>query len=342
MEAEDQPEDESETEPKNKEPVMPKRGKSAWMIYFMEQRKEAAKKNPGAGMSDLFKICSTKWKALSDKEREIYVEKSREDKRRYFTEVQSTLAEHNPSLVIEDPDKYLEDLKETCGKIELTEKMLKILLPNGHKTLIFSQMTRLLDILEDFLEYSGYSYCRIDGSTAQTDRQEQIELFNNDPNVSVFLLSTRAGGLGINLTAADSVIIYDSDWNPQMDMQAQDRCHRIGQTKPVCVYRLITANSVDSWILQRANAKLKLERLVIHKEKFKGNYNDGQSNSLFSENEMLDLLKTDATELGEDHVISDKDLERVCLDRKSLLNNKQGGFELIETVDGQSRLTVTK
>merc|ERR1711981_1058411 len=100
------------------------------------------------------------------------------------------------------------------------------------------------------------------------DRQENIDRFNNNPEYGVFLLSTRAGGLGINLASADTVIIYDSDWNPQQDLQAMDRCHRIGQTKPVLVFRLITANSVEERMLAKAESKLKLERLVIKKGAF--------------------------------------------------------------------------
>merc|ERR1719410_2175411 len=93
------------------------------------------------------------------------------------------------------------------------------------------------------------------------DRQANIDKFNTDPNQTVFLLSTRAGGLGINLTAADTCIIYDSDWNPQQDLQAQDRCHRIGQTKPVMIYRMVTANTIDQKIVERAAAKRKLEKM---------------------------------------------------------------------------------
>merc|ERR1719420_2431669 len=93
--------------------------------------------------------------------------------------------------------------------------------------------------------------------------------FNNDPTIDVFLLSTRAGGLGINLVSADTCIIYDSDWNPQADLQAQDRCHRIGQTKPVMVYRLVTKGTIDQMMVERAQAKRALERLVVHRDKFK-------------------------------------------------------------------------
>lgn len=117
--------------------------------------------------------------------------------------------------------------------------------------------------------------------------------FNTDPDVFIFLVSTRAGGLGINLTAADTVIIYDSDWNPQSDLQAQDRCHRIGQTKPVVVYRLVTANTIDQKIVERAAAKRKLEKLIIHKNHFKGGQSGlNQSKNFLDPKELMELLKS--------------------------------------------------
>ena len=106
-------------------------------------------------------------------------------------------------------------------------------------------MTRLLDIIANYLKMKGIRYCFLDGRMPYLDRQKNVDEFTNDPNIMVFLLSTRAGGLGINLTAADTCIIYDSDWNPQSDLQAQDRCHRIRQTKPVMVYRLVTKGTID-------------------------------------------------------------------------------------------------
>jgi SWI/SNF-related matrix-associated actin-dependent regulator of chromatin subfamily A member 5 len=125
--------------------------------------------------------------------------------------------------------------------IVLDKLLKKLSREDKHQVLIFSQMTMVLDILEDYCNYREFKYCRIDGSTDMTSRDEQIEDFMN-PNTEkfIFLLSTRAGGLGINLTSADTVIIYDSDWNPQMDLQAMDRAHRIGQKNLVNVYRLIT------------------------------------------------------------------------------------------------------
>ena len=155
------------------------------------------------------------------------------------------------------------------GKMVILDQLLHSLSRSKHKTLIFSQFTTMLDILESYLEMRKFKYFRIDGRVKQHERAEQIETFNNSSEFAVFLLSTRAGGLGINLTTADTVIIYDSDWNPQMDIQAQDRCHRIGQKKPVTVIRMVTADSVEMKILQRAEDKRNLERIVIYKESFK-------------------------------------------------------------------------
>jgi SWI/SNF-related matrix-associated actin-dependent regulator of chromatin subfamily A member 5 len=130
--------------------------------------------------------------------------------------------------------------------------------------LIFTQMTRVLDILEDYCRWRQFKYCRIDGSTAQVDRDEAMDSYNAKGSEKfVFLLSTRAGGLGINLQTADTVVLYDSDWNPQMDLQAQDRAHRIGQKKQVRVFRMVTEGTIEEKIVERALSKLYLDALVI-------------------------------------------------------------------------------
>jgi SWI/SNF-related matrix-associated actin-dependent regulator of chromatin subfamily A member 5 len=125
--------------------------------------------------------------------------------------------------------------------------------------LIFSQMTRMIDILEDYCISKRYKYCRIDGNTTYEEREDRIAEFNREGSETfIFILSTRAGGLGINLQTADTVILYDSDWNPQADLQAQDRAHRIGQKKPVQVFRLVTDETVEVKVVERAQQKLKL------------------------------------------------------------------------------------
>ena len=116
-------------------------------------------------------------------------------------------------------------------KLQKLALLLRELRIGGHKVLIFTQMTKMLDILESLLNLYGYSYCRLDGSTKPEQRQLLVQRFNTDPRLFVFILSTRSGGFGINLTGADTVIFYDTDWNPAIDSQAQDRCHRIGQKR---------------------------------------------------------------------------------------------------------------
>ncbi|KAJ1822768.1 putative ATPase [Coemansia sp. RSA 2598] len=170
-----------------------------------------------------------------------------------------------------------ESLVRSSGKLLVLDRLLPELFAKGHRVLVFSQFSRVLDILEFYAELRGHTFCRIDGSIAQTDRQDAIVRFNTDPSIPLFFLTTRSGGLGINLTAADTVIIFDSDWNPQQDLQAQDRVHRIGQKNPVIVYRLIIAGSCERAMLQRAKGKRRLEKLVIHEKKFKGL---GESSSL--------------------------------------------------------------
>ena len=161
----------------------------------------------------------------------------------------------------ETRNKYL---VEWSGKMKLLDKLLPKLLTN-HKVLIFSQFTTMLDLISDYLEINNLKHCRIDGEVLISDRKSQIKEFTENPELKVFLLSTKAGGLGINLVAADTVIIFDSDWNPQNDLQAQDRCHRIGQTKPVLVYRFVTQNSIEKRIISLATEKRSLEKMVIHK-----------------------------------------------------------------------------
>uniref|UniRef100_A0A671REJ7 Chromodomain-helicase-DNA-binding protein 4-like n=1 Tax=Sinocyclocheilus anshuiensis TaxID=1608454 RepID=A0A671REJ7_9TELE len=155
-------------------------------------------------------------------------------------------------------------LTKASGKLMLLCKMLKKLKEGGHRVLIFSQMTKMLDLLEDFLENDGYKYERIDGGVTGGMRQEAIDRFNapGAPQF-VFLLSTRAGGLGINLATADTVIIYDSDWNPHNDIQAFSRAHRIGQNKKVMIYRFVTKASVEERITQVAKKKMMLTHLVV-------------------------------------------------------------------------------
>ncbi|CAH8435177.1 unnamed protein product [Schistosoma turkestanicum] len=149
------------------------------------------------------------------------------------------------------------------GKLTTLDNLLSELKSNGHRVLIYSQMTRMIDILEEFMLYRKHAYLRLDGSSRLSDRRDMVAQWQTNPRWFVFLLSTRAGGLGINLTAADTVIFYDSDWNPTVDQQAMDRAHRLGQTKPVTVYRLICKNTVEGRMLSRAEEKRAMQQMVI-------------------------------------------------------------------------------
>lgn len=222
-----------------------------------------------------------------------------------------------------------EELVTASGKMLVLDRLLDALFATKHKVLLFSQFTTMLDIIEDWArELKGWSICRIDGSTSMAQRREEVNRFQNSDNEldapQLFLLSTRAGGLGLNLVAADTVIFYDQDWNPQMDLQAQDRAHRIGQTKPVLIFRLVSAHTIETRIMQRANEKRKLEALVIAKGQFKTPTLKASRNRpetiaemaaalLRLEGEQIQVVPNTAE--GKASVISDGELE-MLLDRR--------------------------
>lgn len=206
-----------------------------------------------------------------------------------------------------------EHLVFNSGKMVILDKMLKKFKAEGSRVLIFSQMSRLLDILEDYCFLRDYEYCRIDGSTAHEDRVEAIDEYNSpESNKFIFLLTTRAGGLGINLTSADIVILYDSDWNPQADLQAMDRAHRIGQKKQVKVYRFVTENAIEEKVLDRAAQKLRLDQLVIQQGRQHVNNSIGNTKE-----ELLGMIQHGAQkvfEAQEGHKsILDDDIEAILL-----------------------------
>lgn len=171
---------------------------------------------------------------------------------------------------------FEEQLIKSSGKMVLINKLLPKLFANGHKVLIFSQMVRVLDLLEDLLKIKKYKYERLDGSTSSSSRAAAVDRFiRKSCQRFVMLLSTRAGGLGLNLTAADVVIIFDSDWNPQNDLQAMARAHRIGQTRAVRVYRLLTAKTYEMHMFHSASMKLGLERAVLSHQREQSDENEG-------------------------------------------------------------------
>lgn len=180
------------------------------------------------------------------------------------------------------PHKNL--IQYDCGKLQKLAQLLKTLYNKGSKVIIFTQMTRMLDIFEQFLNLHGYIYVRLDGSVKTENRQKLVDRFNYNRKIFCFISSTRCGGVGINLTGADCVIFYDTDWNPSMDKQAQDRCHRIGQTKTVHIYRLISTNTIEENIFKKSLQKRELGGLIIE-----GNFNQ----EFFQKVSVKDILAMD-------------------------------------------------
>ncbi|KAK1443552.1 chromodomain-helicase-DNA-binding protein 3-related protein [Babesia gibsoni] len=211
---------------------------------------------------------------------------------------------NHPFLCYEPEDRqaWLQGLVYGSGKICLLEKLLARLKERGHRVLIFSQMVRMLNIISEYLTLRGFKHQRLDGTMGREVRKKAMDHFN-DPNSDdfCFLLSTKAGGLGINLTTADTVIIYDSDWNPQNDLQAEARAHRIGQTKTVQIYRLVTKDSIEQTILERAKTKMVLDALVVQGLNKRSNavvLEEGGANKCgFSREDLAKILKFGASKL---------------------------------------------
>ncbi|KAJ5158289.1 SNF2-related protein [Penicillium coprophilum] len=235
-----------------------------------------------------------------------------------------------------------ETLVSASGKMLLLDRLVSCLLKKDHKILIFSQFKTQLDIIEEWATtLRSWECCRIDGAIAQSDRQAQIKDFNTKKSHKLFLLSTRAGGQGINLTAADTVIIFDSDWNPQQDLQAQDRAHRIGQTRPVIIYRLATKGTVEQTLLEKADSKRRLERLVIQKGKFRSLLDPSASSQDIDElRRALGENEFEQFEVGVDpaSILSNEDLdiltdrsEEAYLRAEKGLDQKGAAFIAVET-----------
>jgi ATP-dependent DNA helicase len=248
----------------------------------------------------------------------------------------------DPSSGVHLGTAYPQLLVRASGKFALLDRMLDRLHRDGHQVLIFSQMTRVLNIIEDYMNFRNWRYCRIDGSTNIDERQKAMDVFNaektsgsngtrnmSDDRYFVFMLSTRAGGLGINLTSADTCIIFDSDWNPHADSQAMDRCHRLGQTRPVAVYRLLTCNSVDIEMMEKQVSKKKLERMTIAGGDFRKAGKRSLGNMTFEKLESL--LQSDIQDLQgrsqdvEDVKISDEEFDMI-MDRKRLFESGPGAI----------------
>lgn len=199
----------------------------------------------------------------------------------------------------------LQSLIRGSGKLVLLDKLLIRLKETGHRVLIFSQMVRMLDILAEYLQLRHFAFQRLDGGIKGELRKQALDHFNAEGSQDFcFLLSTRAGGLGINLATADTVIIFDSDWNPQNDLQAQARAHRIGQKNQVNIYRLVTARSVEEEIVERAKQKMVLDHLVIQRMDTTGrtvlDKKGSSNNNPFNKEDLTAILKFGAEELFKD------------------------------------------
>uniref|UniRef100_A0A7S3EAZ9 Uncharacterized protein n=1 Tax=Rhodosorus marinus TaxID=101924 RepID=A0A7S3EAZ9_9RHOD len=218
-------------------------------------------------------------------------------------------------------------LVRSSGKFEFLARVLPKLFRFNHKCLIFSQMTTALDYLGTLLEHMEVKYLRLDGRTKADDRPDMLDMFNSSDEFRVFILSTRAGGLGLNLQTADTVIFLDSDWNPQMDLQAQDRVWRIGQKNEVRVFRLVSANTVEEKILEQANQKLRKDQLIIQAGRF-----DNKS----SDAERRELLKN----MLRDHKAEESNREEEGVPTEELLNKLiargEEEFETFMDIDKQA------
>ena len=225
-------------------------------------------------------------------------------------------------LSIAFPDKRL--LQYDCGKLQRLDTLLRTLQAGGHRALIFTQMTKVLDILEQFLNIHGHRYLRLDGATKVEQRQVLTERFNRDDRILAFILSSRSGGIGINLTGADTVIFYDLDWNPAMDKQCQDRCHRIGQTRDVHIYRLVSEYTIEANILRKSNQKRMLDDVVIQEGDFTTDY--------FNKMSVKDMIG--------DEALDDRDVDtNAAMDR---VLGGRGTDRVFEAVEDQEDITAAK
>lgn len=230
-----------------------------------------------------------------------------------------------------------EHLVFNAGKMIVLDKLLKKLKAEGSRVLIFSQMSRLLDILEDYCYLRDYEYCRIDGSTDHEDRVNAIDDYNA-PNSDkfIFLLTTRAGGLGINLTSADVVILFDSDWNPQADLQAMDRAHRIGQKKQVKVFRFVTENAIEEKVLERAAQKLRLDQLVIQQGRTR---NEEKKDSSNNKDDLLNMIQHGAQKVldqDENNMTEDIDIDAILSKGEEKTQKLKQKFEKLGLDDLQN------
>lgn len=244
-------------------------------------------------------------------------------------------AANHPFLLQDEFPETIEDIVNNSGKMVLLDKLLVRLKSDGHRVLIFSQMVKILDILALYMKLRGYRFKRLDGSTPSETRKISIEQFNapNSPDFA-FLLSTRAGGLGINLETADTVIIFDSDWNPQNDLQAMARAHRIGQKNTVNIYRFLSKGTVEEEILERAKKKMVLDHLIIQRMDTSGRTildasgSKGVGAQAFDKNELNQILQ-----FGAQALFKDKDTATIGPESKAPLSTSKMAADEIDLDD---------
>eukprot|EP01135_Chromosphaera_perkinsii_P010809 Nk52_evm4s2241 gene=Nk52_evmTU4s2241 len=248
---------------------------------------------------------------------------------------------NHPDLIVEPEFHYTKDtlhkLISVSGKLKLLDKLLVRLKETGHRVLIFSQMVKMLDVLEEYLHLKGYYFQRLDGSIRGEKRKQAMDQFNApDSRDFCFLLSTRAGGLGINLATADTVIIFDSDWNPQNDLQAEARAHRIGQKNVVNIYRLVTMHSVEETVIEKAKKKMVLDHVVIQrmdttgKTLLQSKTKDQSSSVPFDKDELDAIMKFGAENLFKEKEENEGEKEDDDMDIDEILSRaevKEGDSE---------------
>jgi len=241
-----------------------------------------------------------------------------------FQHIEEAYARHvnMPTDVIQGPDIF-----RASGKFELLDRIFPKLKRSGHRILLFCQMTQLMTILEDYLNWRGHKYLRLDGTTKADDRGGMLKEFNSPQSeYFIFLLSTRAGGLGLNLQTADTVVIFDSDWNPHQDLQAQDRAHRIGQKNEVRVLRLMTVNSVEERILAAARYKLNMDEKVIQAGMFNQRSTGSERQEL-----LQSLLRAEEDDEEEENEVPDDEVINQMIARSD------DELELFEKIDLERR-----
>ncbi|XP_043710846.1 chromatin structure-remodeling complex protein SYD-like isoform X2 [Telopea speciosissima] len=232
---------------------------------------------------------------------------------------------HAEEVDILVPKHYLPPIVRLCGKLEMLDRLLPKLKATDHRVLFFSTMTRLLDVMEEYLHWKRYSYLRLDGHTSGNERGALIEKFNRpDSPAFIFLLSIRAGGVGVNLQAADTVIIFDTDWNPQVDLQAQARAHRIGQKRDVLVLRLETVQTVEEQVRASAEHKLGVANQSITAGFFDNN-TSAEDRREYLESLLRECKKEEVAAVLDDDALND------------ILARSESELDVFESVDRQRR-----